>query len=340
MKKIKFYLPKGTINDATEYYCKLIERAFIMEGFNVVWTVSINEIDDGDNLLTIRAIDLVSITANTKFTINWFQGIISEECKLLYSNPIKRFLFSKYYGFKEKKALSRANLCLFVSERMCSYYESKYKLTLKRKSIVIPCYNLPLNPELILSGTNRYRKLSFVYAGGLFAWQCIDETLLIFKEINKLNSNAELVILTGEQEEARKLVERLGLTNVIVKHVDLDKLQSELAKYKYGFLVRKEHIVNNVATPTKMNSYLAAGLIPIYTTVIDSFEKNINLEEFTLKVSNTESYLKIAKKIIAFDNSCRIAPTRLLDVYQKVFSSYYNDDLYMNELSKSVKMIY
>ena len=30
---VYFYLPKGTLNDATEYYCNIIKRAFKQKGY-------------------------------------------------------------------------------------------------------------------------------------------------------------------------------------------------------------------------------------------------------------------------------------------------------------------
>lgn len=39
----------------------------------------------------------------------------------------------------------------------------------------------------------------------------------------------------------------------------VSQLNEEHAKYKFGFLLRMDDVVNNVATPTKYNSYLTLG---------------------------------------------------------------------------------
>ncbi|MFH4294131.1 hypothetical protein WAJ58_23570, partial [Acinetobacter baumannii] len=76
-----------------------------------------------------------------------------------------------------------------------------------------------------------------------------------------------------------------------IKYVSLENLDTELLKYKYGFLIRENHIVNNVATPTKMNSYLANGIIPIYLSFIDHFKVNFNEYDFIVAKEKTQDVL-------------------------------------------------
>lgn len=115
---------------------------------------------------------------------------------------------------------------------------------------------------------DKYNNLSFVYAGALYDWQCIEETVLVFKMINEIDPSARLTLLTAKKQKAEELIKKFALVNIKISFVKLENLQNELVKYKYGFLLRKNDPINNVATPTKMNSYLAAGIIPINTNVI------------------------------------------------------------------------
>ena len=90
---------------------------------------------------------------------------------------------------------------------------------------------------------------------------------------------AEVSIIKGKfGKKANNLIEEHNIKTAYVKYVDLRDLNNELLKYKYGFLLRRDNLVNNVATPTKMNSYLACGLIPIFTDAITDYKDQINLK--------------------------------------------------------------
>lgn len=145
---------------------------------------------------------------------------------------------------------------------------------LNKISYIISCYNKALNKNLIIENFSKYYKLNFVYAGSLYKWQCIEKTLEVFREVEKIDSSAHLTLLTKNTTEAKHMVELFGIKNFDVKYISLHDLDSELIKYKYGFLLRADNILNRVAKPTKMNSYLAVGIIPIYSIVVDSLKKN------------------------------------------------------------------
>lgn len=334
VNNIKFYLPKRTINEATDYYCNLIERAFTSCGYKVFRVASLDEIKKDDLTIIIRPRDLLGLKAKVVFT--WFQGIGPEEFAMVNGNGIKSFLGSRILTYFEKKALTQSLLSIFVSDSMVAHFETKYKTRAANK-IIIPCYNKNIDSAFFMN-KSRYQKLSFVYAGGLAAWQCIDETLLIFKEVQKLNPEAELTLLTGERNKAEELIQKYGIDNVFIDYAPLEKLQDKLSNYKYGFLVRQNNVVNNVATPTKMNSYLACGLIPVYTNVIDDFEKNIDLGSFGLKFSAQEAPDHVAAKIISH-HAFEIDAKNLFRAYQILFDKYYNDEFYIRELSSKIKKI-
>ncbi|HCH8014075.1 TPA: hypothetical protein NJW72_003719, partial [Acinetobacter baumannii] len=118
------------------------------------------------------------------------------------------------------------------------------------------------------------------YAGSLATWQCVDKTLELYSLIERVLPNASLTLLTKEKELAETMINNYKIKNYSIKYVSLENLDTELLKYKYGFLIRENHIVNNVATPTKMNSYLANGIIPIYSSFIDDFKVNFNEYDF------------------------------------------------------------
>lgn len=334
------YLPASAMNEATQYYTDLIIKSF--GSYQIV--ISQNPIVDNDIdiIVTIRVGDQRQLKYKDKnkeyFYINWYQGIGPEEYELLYDYTLRAKLGKVYLTYFEKKSLKKTDLSLFVSEEMKFFYEKKYNLDLKDKALIIPCYNKHLDLKSF-EVQKKYENFSFVYAGALYGWQCIDESLQVFKKVYEFDQSATLTLLTGQKEEAEALIEKYNLKNVSIGFVKLEELQDELKKYKYGFLLRKDDPINNVATPTKMNSYLAAGIIPIYTDVVNSFEENINLGDYSIKCNLEKNSLQeISNSIIEF-NKKRIEIGKLKEVYSNNFDNYYNDDKYINMIKDKLSQV-
>ena len=114
---------------------------------------------------------------------------------------------------------------------------------------------------------------------------------------------ATLTLLTEENKKAKNLIEKYEIQNAQVRYVSLGDLNEELLKYKYGFLLRKDIKVNNVSTPTKMNSYLSSGVIPIYTDAIKDFLKHIDLNNFNIRLKSNNSIEEMANTILSFENN-------------------------------------
>ncbi len=318
------------MNEATEYYTNLIIKAF--NTCEVIISEKPFVIENVDIVVTIRVADQNQLKFQNKhkkyFFVNWFQGIGPEEYELLHNYTLRSKLGKAYLSYFEKKCLKKTDLCLFVSKEMERFYEQKYDVKFGNRSLIIPCYNKPLD-ETSFWVEKKYENLSFVYAGALYGWQCIEESVQVFKKVYDYDQTAKLTLLTGQRNEAEELIKKYDLKNVTVGFVKLEKLQDELVKYKYGFLLRKDDPINNVATPTKMNSYLAAGIVPIYTNVVKDFEDNINLGDYSLKCRIEEDTLEeIANKIIAF-NSKSINVAEIEKVYKQNFDTYYSDDKYI-----------
>lgn len=48
-------------------------------------------------------------------------------------------------------------------------------------------------------------------------------------------------------------------------------MSEALADVKFGFVLRNDVPVNRVATPTKLSSYLSAGVIPVFSKYLKDF---------------------------------------------------------------------
>lgn len=332
--KFKFFLTERSVNEATDFYIGLIERAIHVAGYKSERIFNVKQILGNDVVVTIEAKDFlkVKLLKPGHKQINWYQGIVPEEAMMMFNSSWRKVLWE----FLERHTLSKANLNLFVSEAMRQHYIKKYGYS-GRRDLIIPCYNKQLNKEAFFIH-KKYRMPSFVYAGSLAAWQCIDETLQIYKGVEAGIPEASLTLLTADQEKAMNLVKKYEIRNCEVRFCALAQLDAELSKYKYGFLIREPHIINKVATPTKMNSYLALGVIPVFSNVIEAFKAHLPFtDNGAIKINPDLSLEEKVQQIINFERGIQVLPQSLYEEYAKLSDNYYNDEVYITSLSKKLK---
>ncbi|MDL2323262.1 hypothetical protein LJC52_04665, partial [Bacteroidales bacterium OttesenSCG-928-A17] len=297
----KILLVKTDVNDATREYINVIKDA-VTKSYgvkNIPCVNSIKEIKEEDILIIISLQALVHykllFKPKQKF-IFWFQGITPEEIVFLYSGLYTR-IKSIFYTQIEKYVLKKAKLIFFVSEKQRQHYNNKYGYK-KNNYIVMPCFNKNMDESSFTA--SKYEKPSFVFAGQMARWQCIEETLLLFLKIKVRLPKAELIILTPDQEDIRKLLEKYDIS-AEMKYIPLKDLSHEMAKYKYGFLLRDKILINEVATPTKMNSYMANGVIPIFSNVIGDFRNVFLTLKYVVACENNEPD-RIVDQILKIEN--------------------------------------
>lgn len=326
-QNIKFFLPleRNSLNDATQYYIELIEKAIEKAGGSSIRCNSLSEINSKDIVFTIELNTFMQCFFKHRGIkiIHWVQGVSPEEVMLTKPNKIFYYLRCMIEWLIMKFAIK----IFFVSEAMLQHYEKKYKVKIKNKAIIIPCYNKHLQKSTFFT-PNRYTKPHFVYAGSLSAWQCFDEMLTIYKKIEEKLPHSKLTILTAEIGKANISLAEKQIQHFEVKYISLEELEIELSKYKYGFLIRKTSVINYVATPTKMNSYLSVGLIPVFTDAVGDFNEKIHLKEYELKLSGDINIEKAVQKILEFENNI-IIPENYYNIVKNIFDNYYNDEEYI-----------
>lgn len=218
------------------------------------------------------------------FRIIDFHGIVPEE-NLFLGNRIRSFV----YGLIEKLNIHSFDAYICVSMSMINFYREKYQLKKDK------CHLLPMvrnnDYELITDLNDIYRKdLNIpsykpvvIYVGNCQKWQNID---LMMDAIEAINKDVFLIILSAQQDEFLKIIRKKKITKqILLKSVEHSELVKYYAVANYGFLLRDDHPVNNVANPTKLVEYLQFGLVPIVlstnTSDIDFMEVDtISLEDF------------------------------------------------------------
>lgn len=335
--KVYSYAPKEVINEATLFYLEMIEQAFRELNFDFERIEKIKKAK-GCIVITIRPRDMVlyKVIYPNNYYVNWYQGIGPEEFLLMKEQKWYKHIGSYLLEYFEKKALKNCSLNVFVSNAMKKHYLAKYRFE-EKESIVVPCFNKKLDTKNILKRDKEYSNFSFVYAGTFYPWQCLDRTLQIYKEIENRYSNSSITLLTKEKSKAIRLLEKYNIKNYNIDFVPLELLDDKLQKFKYGFLIRDKSIINYVATPTKMNTYIALGLIPIYTNVVDSFDKNLKLNSYQVCLKNNIDVKEMANEIIKHHLETDLKNTEHAFILKQIFSEYYSKEKYIELIKYKVK---
>lgn len=187
-------------------------------------------------------------------------GVVPEEHKM-DGKQLHYFL----YKFSEKIIFYKVKTAICVSENMKSFYQKSYPKS-KANYVIYPILPNTLSDvsysEDVLDSTG---KVNFVYSGNTQKWQNIDLMVDIISK--NLKDNFVYYILTRNVDEMKMLFEKkIDLTaNPQIKFLSV--APSQLADYyrkcHYGFILRDDVLVNQVACPTKLVEYLHHGIIPI-----------------------------------------------------------------------------
>lgn len=308
---VKLYDENSTV---TTCYLKAIGDAFEALGRNVRYFTDADEPD-------IRKVDTVVIATaidGFKFHLRgfqhivfWSQGVWPEESFLRHGDRLRLTACD----FVERKALVWAEKIFLVSNAMLRHYEEKYSINLVHKSFIMACSNEEIHPEAF-TVEGKYSRPVFTYAGSLVSYQCIDQMLSAYDKARSVFSDARLLFFTNEVEEAERRIGGMGLKGVTVDNKPQDQLWKYVAEAKYGFVLREDSVINRVATPTKISTYLANGVIPIYGSCIEAFSetsKGILKLEF-----NDDTFIDDLKRLEATD----IVASDVLKQYRDYFTRY------------------
>lgn len=266
---VEFYPDNGLV---TDWYIHSICDVLGELGFDIEYCDDCTCVGDYRHDLYFVSIcksAAILIAKGCKHLIYWAQGIAPEEDYLRFGNKPRRFALSVC----EKTALRHAKCIFMVSEAMCRHFEGKYHLDLFSKAFIAPCSNEILHPKSFFT-QGKYDHPVFAYAGGLSKYQCIDGMLGLFADIQSVIPSAELLFYTWDTVKANELVAGRGLFNVTVANKRQDELPEALSRAKYGFVIRDDIIVNRVATPTKISTYMSNGVIPVVSNCVEGFSES------------------------------------------------------------------
>ncbi|WP_085906824.1 hypothetical protein [Kiloniella majae] len=215
-------------------------------------------------------------------------------------------LYDKLFSFLKIRAVKRnINLAaagaagvIFVSNPLEALY---HDLTPSIPKEIIPCVaaeRLFFPDEHLRVKCRHDLKIPedetlFIYSGSLAPYQCFEETVTLFSQINKKNPKTHLLILTPDQEKARKFLKKtLDNNNWQVESANVNAVNSYLNAADAGIMLRKPVQTNLVASPTKFAEYVLTGLRVIMN-------------------DNVADSSKIAHEIgayLSFEEACKLRP--------------------------------
>lgn len=256
----------------------------------------------------------------------WQQGATGEESYIRHKSKIRR----KILNYMDSFIMKKAKFIFFVSEYMRDYYEKMAHTSFKKKSYVMPCFNESLDKEMIAK--KDYSKKTFGYVGSLDLWQCFEETVELYSQIEKRFPDAFFKVLTFDTEKGERILKEKGIKNYSVACVPKDQVKKELEEVTYGFVIRKDIDVNRVATPTKLSSYLSAGVLPIYSSCLKDFHRISDGKSYSFAMEIGEDVSKLLEYIEINKNK-----ETLMQQIEDLFNTYYSEKKHIEKITTLVE---
>lgn len=256
--------------------------------------------------------------------IYWFQGIEPEERNLIKHNVIKYIFFS----IIEKLALHVCKYKIGVSKYLFEHYMKKYHLNFNDKDcFIMPCFNTQLKIDSFQT-KSKYDNNVFCYAGGMQPWQGVEYIFQIYEHIEQKHKDGVfLKIFSKDIAATKELISRYNIKNYSVQSVPQEEIDNELSTCKFGFIIRNNDIINNVATPTKLSAYIANGVIPIVSSTVKSFKDLSNQHKYICCLDDINELSEIELML-----NQAINPQDVYKEFRDVFHDYYCFDKYVSDL--------
>lgn len=166
-----------------------------------------------------------------------------------------------------------ADKSLFVSDSLRDlYFDEK-----DERSKVIPCvadkkyfyFNHHLREKTRKKLFIQPNDIVLIYSGSIAVWQCIDETIELINDHVRAGGNHKTIILTPDTERFMNYFSSQIRNRIICLSVGLTEVNQYLNAADYAIFLRRENIINKVASPVKFAEYCLAGLPVVMTDAVD-----------------------------------------------------------------------
>lgn len=180
-------------------------------------------------------------------------GAVTEEYRLHQD-----FFRAMLYEPVERLAIRKCDVIVVVTRAMENYLRQKYRDDVRGRIVLFPMF--PDSPLAAAARPDINGKPVVVYAGGLQKWQQVPQMV---NAVRHTHSLYEYRFYCPEPAKIRDMLPEEICSRVVIEHKTREELLAVYPDCHYGFILREDTIVNQVACPTKLVEYLAMGIVPI-----------------------------------------------------------------------------
>ena len=214
---------------------------------------------------------------------------------------IKSILIYRIDTISLKIGLKKSDGAFVVTKYLREYIIDKFGLNRDFLFFVVPCGTISgysMTSEEYLRNRSKYRKkynvakddIVFLYSGGTSSWQCLSETIAMYKKIeNKTSRSVKLLIFSHNKNEIKGFLNG-DEKNVIVDSFKPSELRGALCVGDYGFVLRKKDIINEVAFPNKYLEYLSSRLRIITTRFVNEVASQVQMYNLGIVLDDVMDY--------------------------------------------------
>ena len=180
----------------------------------------------------------------------------------------------KIFKYNEKKYLPQFDDYFAVSNGLKKYLITEYGVN--KNVHIVPC-SVKLE-EYTSEDLKKFREetrkkykikhneILFIYSGGVSPWQCIEQTVDVFKKIKQydIENRCKLLILSGNLQYIQKFKDEY----ILVDSLPAELIPVTLPCADFAFMLRENYVTNNVAYPNKFLEYVSSGMRIIATPFV------------------------------------------------------------------------
>lgn len=252
-------------------------------------------------------------------------GIVPEE-ETLY----ERYEEAQIYGDIEEITVEKAECLICVTEKIKEHLKQKYGEKFKAKTLILPIYDSTLSSMDVKVDEEKEfidDKPVVIYAGGIMKWQKIE---LMQESINKCHDLANFMVYCPNPKEFWKTWNYPKYTNLIVGSKSYKELCEDVySKAHYGYVLRDDIAVNNVACPTKIADYFKYRIIPIVSSPKIGDFSDLGMKYITLEDFNNGKLLSKEELKEIADNNLKVLD-KYISIHEngkKEFIKMFNGDV-------------
>ena len=203
------------------------------------------------------------------------------------SGRLKGTAFRIFYHMDKtitKKSIQYIDGLFVVTEALREYFKVKYPVKQECPFFIIPCATdgIRFNQEEYLEDRKKYRdkyhidndEIVFIYSGGISPWQCVSETVELYKKIaNGVNKKTRMLVFSHNRDAIASMA--AGDVRIQIDSYSPEELVHALHVGDFAFLLRTNCITNNVAFPNKYLEYVQSGMKIITTPYVKEIAKQV-----------------------------------------------------------------